>query len=294
MAISRSLATTDGQAPHTRQTGRVTSQIGLTGVAISGLLVAVAVVVSLVRHLGLATDMITASARAFVQLALVGVALRLVVDDGDPIIYAWVWVAVMIAFAASTVRRRAPEVDGAFGLALVAFGGAAMVTLGVLFGLGVFDLTGRTLVPLSGMMIGNSMTAIVVASRRVITEASEHADLIQGRVALGATIDEALLPHVRASLRTALIPQIETTKAVGIVFLPGAMVGLILAGADPIDAVRVQTAVMYLVLGSVSTTTLMITFGVSRKLFPRVSRPGRRWRRSPQPGPLRPEASDRG
>jgi len=264
----------------------VTSQIGLTGVAISGLLVAVAVIVSLIRHLELAADMITASARAFIQLALVGVALRLVVDDGDPLIYAWLWVATMVLFAAWTVRRRAPEVDGAFGLALAAFSGAAMVTLGVLFGLGVFDLSGRTLVPLSGMMIGNSMTAMVVASRRVITEADEHADLIQGRVALGATIDEALLPHVRASLRTALIPQIETTKAVGIVFLPGAMVGLILAGADPIDAVRVQTAVMYLILGSVSTTTLMITFGVSRKLFPRVPRPAHRRRKSPRPGPL--------
>lgn len=264
----------------------MTSQIGLAGVAVSGLLVAVAVAVSLVRHLGLASDMITASARAFIQLALVGMALRLVVDDGDPIAYAWTWVVTMVVFAASTVRRRAPEVEGAFGLALAAFTGAATVTLGVLFGLGVFDLSGRTLVPLSGMMIGNSMTAIVVASRRVITEADEHADLIQGRVALGATVDQALLPHVRASLRTALIPQIETTKAVGIVFLPGAMVGLILAGADPIDAVRVQTAVMYLVLGSVSTTTLMITFGVSRKLFPRVPGPRHLWKRDRGSDPL--------
>jgi len=257
------------------QTGPVSSQIGLTGVAISALLVGVAAVISMVRHLGLATDMITASVRAFIQLALVGFALRLVVDDNDPILYAWIWVVVMVLFAAFTVKRRAPEVDGAFLLSLVAFAGAAVVTLGVLFGLGVFELSGRTLVPLGGMMIGNSMTAIVVASRRVITEADEHSDLIQGRVALGATIDEALLPHVRSSLRTALVPRIETTKAVGIVFLPGAMVGLILAGADPIDAVRVQTAVMYLILGSVSTTTLMMTFGVSRRLFPRGHRPGR-------------------
>ncbi len=262
------------------QTWPMSSQIGLTGVAISSLLVAVAVVISLIRHLGLAADMVTASTRAFVQLVLVGFALRLVVDKNDPIIYAWVWIVVMVLFAAYTVRRRAPEVKGAFALALAAFIGASVVTLGVLFGLGVFELSGRTLVPLGGMMVGNSMTAIVVVSHRVIAEVDEHSDLIQGRVALGATIDEALLPHVRSSLRTALIPQIETTKAVGIVFLPGAMVGLILAGADPVDAVRVQTAVMYLILGSVSTTTLVMAFGVSRRLFRRVHRSGHRLRRN--------------
>ncbi len=257
----------------------MSSQIGLVGVAVSALLVGVAVIVSLSRHLGLATDLITASARAFVQLALVGFALRLVVDDNDPLVWAWLWIAAMILFAAYTVRRRAPEVEGSFSLSLAAFLGAAAVTLGVLFGLGVFELSGRTLVPLGGMMIGNSMTAMVVASRRMVAESVDHAELIQGRVALGATIDEALLPHVRSSLRTALIPQIETTKAVGIIFLPGAMVGLILGGADPIDAVRVQTAVMYLILGSVSTTTLTMTFGVSRRLFSGTARWERRHRR---------------
>jgi putative ABC transport system permease protein len=63
------------------------------------------------------------------------------------------------------------------------------------------------------------------------------------------------------------VPQIETTKAVGIVALPGAMVGLILAGVDPADAVMVQISVMYLVLGSVATTTTVMSLGISRELF---------------------------
>jgi putative ABC transport system permease protein len=72
---------------------------------------------------------------------------------------------------------------------------------------------------------------------------------------------------VRDAVRTALIPQIETTKAVGIVFLPGAMVGLILAGAEPAAAVKVQIAVMYLVLGSVATTTAVVALGVRARAF---------------------------
>jgi putative ABC transport system permease protein len=54
---------------------------------------------------------------------------------------------------------------------------------------------------------------------------------------------------------------------VGIVFLPGAMVGLILAGADPLTAVKVQVAVMYLILGAVSTTTAVMGLGLTRRLF---------------------------
>ena len=63
------------------------------------------------------------------------------------------------------------------------------------------------------------------------------------------------------------MPQIESTKAVGIVFLPGAMVGLLLAGVSPMDAVQVQLVVMYLILGSVAVTTSVVTMGLRRTLF---------------------------
>ena len=82
--------------------------IGLVGVAISGILLAVPVAISLFRHLGLERPFVWAALRALVQLLLVGYALRLVVDDDDPLIWSWIWVAVMVMFASWTVRRRAP------------------------------------------------------------------------------------------------------------------------------------------------------------------------------------------
>ncbi len=81
---------------------------------------------------------------------------------------------------------------------------------------------------------------------------------------------DAFRPILRESLRTALVPQIEATKAVGIIALPGAMVGVILAGVEPTEAVRVQISVMYLVLGSVATTTTVMSIGISRQLFTRA------------------------
>ena len=72
---------------------------------------------------------------------------------------------------------------------------------------------------------------------------------------------------MRAALRAALTPQIETTKATGLVFLPGAMTGLILTGAAPLQAVLVQAVVMFLVLAATATTTVVIALGLIRQLF---------------------------
>jgi putative ABC transport system permease protein len=107
----------------------------------------------------------------------------------------------------------------------------------------------------------------VLVGRRVYEELRDKRPEVEARLALGQSAHDAAKPYVRSGIRSALIPQIETTKAVGIIFLPGAMTGLILAGADPLDAVRVQIAVMYVVLASVATTTSIVGLGVARRLF---------------------------
>ncbi len=241
--------------------------VGALGVAVAGLLVAVAVALSWWQRLGAELQITWASLRALIQLLLIGSGLALVIDPDTPIAWSWLWVVGMVAFAAITVRRRAPEVPGVLQVALAAFAAAALVTLGVLFGLGVFPVEGRTLVPLAGMMVGNSMTATVLVARRIVGELRDQRRAIEVLLSLGRPAQEAGRPYVGRAVREALIPQVETTKAVGIVFLPGAMTGLILAGVDPVDAVLVQIVVMYLVLGSVATTTAVVGLGMTRRLF---------------------------
>ncbi|MBA2738289.1 MAG: ABC transporter permease, partial [Nocardioidaceae bacterium] len=210
-----------------------------TGLAVSLLLVGVAAALSVALHLRLEQQVLVAAARALVQLLLVGAALELVIDPDRSLLWSWLWVAAMVVYAAGVASRRAPQVPGLRLVALIAFGAAAVVTLGVLFGLGVFPLEGRTLVPLGGMMVGNSMAATVLAARRVLEEATDKRAEIEARLALGQDSRTAMRPHLRSALRSAITPQVETTKATGLVFLPGAMVGLILAGVEPVDAVLV-------------------------------------------------------
>lgn len=241
--------------------------IGLSGLAASLVLVAVAAVLSRWQRLGLVGAIVWASARAAGQLFVVGAALVLVLDPDASVAWAWVWVVVMVGFAGVTVRNRARGIPGLLPLAALAMVVVVTVSLGVVFGFGIFPVEGRTIVPLAGMMIGNSMTASVLVARRIVFELSDKRDEVEARLALGHPWPEASRPYVRESLRTALVPQIESTKAVGLVYLPGAMTGLILAGADAGDAVMVQLAIMYLILGSVACSVTVIGLGLTRRLF---------------------------
>lgn len=247
--------------------------VGPLGVVASLVLVATAAVVSWRFDLGLLRPLGEATGLALVQLLLVGSALFVVIDPDQPLLWSWLWVAGMTAFAAWTVRRRVPQAPSILPAALAAFGATAAVSLGVLFGLAVFPVEGRTLVPLAGMAIGNSMTAAVVAARTLVDRFDDQRGQVEAALALGLTPAQAVQPLVRTVLRDALSPQVERTRTVGIVFLPGAMVGLILAGVDPLDAVLVQVVVMYLVLGAVATSASTIAVVLSRRLFTADWRP---------------------
>jgi putative ABC transport system permease protein len=244
-----------------------TTAIGWSGLAASLVLVVVAVGVSAWQGLRLEGPILLASARAAVQLLLVGLALDLVLSPDRSVWLAWAWVVLMVGFASVTVARRAPEIPSALPLSLAALSAVCVVSLGVIFGFGIFPAEARAIVPLAGMMIGNSMTSTVVAGRRIVGELRDKRDEVEARLALGQPWPQASRPYVRDALRTAMTSQIESTKAVGLVFLPGAMTGLILAGADATDAVLVQLAIMYLILGSVATSVTVIGIGLTRRLF---------------------------
>lgn len=241
--------------------------VGPAGLAACLLLIAVAVAVSRRQGLRLERDMVVSVARSLVQLLVVGAALVLVVDDDASLVWSWLWVAAIVLFAGLTIRRRAPRLPGVLGVALAANGASLVAALGLIFGLGVFPVEPRTVVPLAGMICGNAMKSGVTAALRLDEAVGERRAEIEARLALGLAGDDAARPIVRQVLRVAISPQVEQTKALGIVFLPGAMTGLILAGVDPVDAVLVQLALMWVILGGTVTTTAVMAIGATRRLF---------------------------
>jgi putative ABC transport system permease protein len=245
----------------------MTDAVGWTGLATSLALVAVAAAVSVWQRLGLERQILWAAFRAMIQLLLVGGLLAVLLRPGTSLWWSWLWITVMICYCGDVLRRRAPEVPRMRTLAVTAFGAAAAVTLAIVFGLRIFPFDARAIVPIAGMLIGNSMTASVLAARRLVDEFRDKRDEVEARLALGQSSKQAAIPYARVALRAAVTPQIETTKATGLVFLPGAMTGLILAGVPPIQAVLVQAVVMFLILASVAITGVVIVLGTARRLF---------------------------
>jgi len=241
-----------------------TTSIGIAGVAASTVLVVVAVAVSLRWRLGLSGSIVWASVRAVAQLVAVGAALGLVLADDAPLLWSWLWVALMVAVGAVTTAHRVPEVPGLVWLTAAALGLAVAVSLATIFGLGMLPMVPRTVVPAAGMLLGNTIASAILVARRTTTELTTHGDRVDTRLALGLNASDAVRPEVRQALRTAITPQVETTKIVGIIALPGTMVGLLLAGVPAMDAVLLQAAVMLLILGSVAITTVVIGTGTAR------------------------------
>lgn len=241
--------------------------VGWTGLVASIIFVGVAVALSASQRLGLERSIVVAVVRSVAQLLVVGLALVLVIDPDTPLLWSWAWVVAIVGFAGVTVWRRAPIIPGILGIATGAHALMAAVSIAVIYGFGIFPLEGRTLVPVAGMTIGNAMKASIVGANRLADVVADHRPEIEARLALGLPGREALRPFLRSILRTAISPQIEQTAALGIVFLPGAMTGLIIAGVEPMDAVRTQLALMYVILAGVAITAITTVLGATRQLL---------------------------
>jgi putative ABC transport system permease protein len=233
-----------------------TVDISLGEVAASIALVALAVAVSFWRRAELEQDLAVAVLRSFVQLTAIGYVIQAIFDS-DSLWLVGALLAVMVGFGAFTARSRAKAVPGALAPLVLALSAAAAITLGLVLGLGVFEAKPRYLVPVGGMVIGNSMTAAAVALNRLADEVRGQAALIEAILALGGTSRQAAAGLVTRSLRSGMIPLIDSTKTTGVVFFPGTMVGMLVAGAEPIDAVRLQLILLWVLLGSVALAALI-------------------------------------
>jgi UDP-glucose/iron transport system permease protein len=229
-------------------------------------LVALAAAISFWRKADLEEDIAVATIRSFVQLTAIGYAIKLIFE-ADTIWLVLALLAVMVLFGALTARSRAKKVPGAFWPLLIALAVAGASTLGLVVALGVFDPTPRYLVPVGGMVIGNAMTASAVALNRLGDEVADSRARIEATLALGATGAEAAAPFVRRALRSGMITLIDSTKTTGLIFFPGTMVGMLLAGANPTDAVRLQLILLYALLGSVAIAALVATGLAYRNFF---------------------------
>jgi UDP-glucose/iron transport system permease protein len=225
------------------------------GVAASLTLVAAAITIAWRQRLRLAREIAIAAARAGAQLTAVGAILLLVFQHAG-LAGAAGWLTLMVVIAGQVAARRARGLPRALPVATAAVAAATATTMGTLLVLGVISTQARVVIPVGGMVVSGAMAAAAVTLTRLREEAAAARPAIEARLCLGQPADQAFAPHLHAALRTALIPAIDSTKTVGLISLPGAMTGLILAGVSPLTAIRYQIVVMYMLLAAAALAAL--------------------------------------
>jgi putative ABC transport system permease protein len=241
----------------------------VTQVIVAAGLVVVAIGLSRAGRLGLERDLAITALRAAVQLAAVGALITLVFDHAG---LAAVFVAVMLATATFTSGRRLRGVPDAPWRAGAAIAAGAATGLVPLLASGAFSTTPRELIPVAGILIGGAMVATSVTGRRLVEQVVDDLAAIETRLALGVPVREALAGNVRRAAATGLIGILDQTKNVGLVTLPGTFVGLVLGGASPAEAARVQLTVLLALLA----VEVMAALIVARLVVAGVTAPGER------------------
>ncbi|MDO0822503.1 ABC transporter permease [Desulfosporosinus nitroreducens] len=211
-------------------------------------------------------EILISSLRMTIQLVLVGYILAYVFEHSHPF-YALVIVAIMLIFAIHNIFNRtksqlSPEIKKIVALSM---------TLGILASLIYFVLVvlqvspwyePRYVIPIAGMIIGNSMTGISLGVKTLVEGMTTNKQLVEAALILGATPKMASKQIVNNAFDAAMLPTINSMVGMGIVFLPGMMTGQILGGASPVVAIEYQIAVMLGIVGSVALTVLLfVQFG---------------------------------
>ncbi|NTW11144.1 MAG: ABC transporter permease, partial [Chlorobiaceae bacterium] len=114
---------------------------------------------------------------------------------------------------------------------------------------------------------GNSMSAISIALERLFRDMRQQRESVEMKLSLGANYREASDDLFRNAVKAGMIPSINAMMGVGLVFIPGMMSGQILAGTDPLIAIRYQIVVMFMLVGSTAVTSLVVMLIVRRKCF---------------------------
>ena len=229
-------------------------------------LVGLALGISRWQRVGLEKDMLVAVGRAFIQLIAIGYALDLIFAAHGPL---WILlvVSIMVTIAGYTAGQRGRGVPHSKRVATASVSVGAALTLGLLVTLQVFPLEPRFIIPIAGMIVGNSMTVTGLVMARLRDDLKLQRPQIEAALALGATRGQATSRQLRRALTTGMTPIVDNTKTVGLISLPGAMTGMILAGASPLEAVQLQIIVMYMLIGAAAFGGLTATFLTYRQFF---------------------------
>jgi len=236
-------------------------ELGPQQLLIATLLIVVAGVVSLALRLGVERRLGLAALRTVIQLGLLGIVLERIFALRSPALVVALLLLMTVFAAREAVGRASRRYRGILIDAWLTMAATCLVVGGMVTQVVVgvdpwYDP--QYVIPLLGMILGNSLTGISLCLDRFMDHLEMRASEVELRIAFGATRWEALAAPLRDAVRTGMIPIINSMAAAGIVSLPGMMTGQILAGSPPLQAVAYQIVVMFMIAAAVALGAMLV------------------------------------
>jgi len=227
--------------------------LGNSSLALAFLLVGCCLILLWIERLKLFQEVVVGSIRGFLQLLLLGYVIEIVFGL-ERLVWILVMIGAMIAIGAHTVRRRAGKIRRAWLVCAAAITAGTVLSLGVAFLFGIVPSKANYLIPLGGIVVGNATRMLSVGLDRLLGEVKNRRAEIEVALALGADARAATQASRLAAMRAAINPLIDGMKIMGTVQIPGAMLGMILGGASPLEAAKLQIVVLFLILANNTAT----------------------------------------
>ncbi len=244
-------------------------ELGPLQLAIATLLVVAAGIVSIALRLGVERRLGIAALRTVIQLGLLGLILERVFALRVPALVVGLVVLMTLFAAREAVARSSNRYRAIYLDSWLALAASCRVVGGVVTQLvvGVEPwYEPRYVIPLLGMILGNSLNGISLCLDRFLDHLATRSAEVELRLAFGATRREALGGPLRAAVRTGMVPIINAMAAAGLVSMPGMMTGQILAGSPPLQAVAYQIVVMFMIAAASAFGAMMVAVTAARRL----------------------------
>lgn len=217
---------------------------------------------------GIVRSTVTAVVRMVVQMFLVGLYLKYLFIWDNP----WLntaWVIIMIYVASETSLTRTKLKRKMMMLPLIVGFFVASVTIGFYF-LGIVlqldnVFNAQYFIPVFGILMGNMLGVNVIGLNVFYYNLMREKNSYYYLLGNGATTDEATAPFVKQALIRAFSPAIANMAVMGLVALPGTMIGQILGGSTPDVAIKYQMMIIVITI-SASMISLMLTLNLSKRI----------------------------
>ncbi len=239
--------------------------LGLAQAAIAAVLALLVVFLARRRNIHLESDAAIALLRGIVQIVIMGSLLVLLLKA--PRWSSVFLLAGMILAAGSISAKRAKNVPGAQKVSTYSIAAGAGLVTAIMTWAGVIDTAVTSLIPVGSMIIANAMNTNGLALNRFRSEVLAHSGEIETALALGAAPEKTIASYTEASIHSSLIPAIDNLRSLGIVWIPGLMTGMLIAGVDPLYASIYQFVVIAMILASSGLTSLLSTTMIRAYVF---------------------------